>query len=478
MIYKVEDNTGEGTGSVGIVSQRRAPGTWTSQLAWEADEQVGDAQPASLINTIEYVDPDTDERIPWVFTRDKIYARRDGEWRSILLPALRAFASEQTGYAAAVHNTFLYLSLGGGLFEQLSNGSLIDVGPTKGENLPFGRRGEVVSAESYPGKMFLAVDHAQEDGAFGPNQWSSILQFSGHDSIDPLYEGGWGRRIRWTFVQRIPSAQKISSGYEEHGMVSRLWFQEGGDLMWLDLARQGDNPLTDPYYQSAPEGLLYMSRIYANLDDRQKVFSSLKIISESLDGGPGVGSPDGEAWVEVGAIADQVNPSEYPPIVGGFFNQSPSQERFLTDYSADAVVPMRGRFLSLLLSLNIIPSRNGGEPVSIKAALVESLLGLPVKYAFSPLFLARDDELDLNGDPQDAPMATALAFVDQLETHADGLQMFTLHSVSPTLHGKKVIIAAPEIRPKAIASGPASTEEQTAKEAWIGSMNVIQVILN
>ena len=471
-LVKVEDNSG--LDRTNVVAEARSPGTWIAQAAWGGDEFLGDAPPASLVNTIEFEEPNSGQRVAWAFVRDKIFARGDNAdnvWRSVLLEALKKFASDRTGYAAAVHNTFLYLSLAGGLLEQLTNGTLVDVGPTKGVGMPSLRTGEIASVESYPGKMFVAVDAGFDLSRIGTG-YSSVLQMTGLDSHDVLYEAGRGRRIRSTFAQRIPFRAAGGASQNDHGLVNRLWIQEGFDLMWLDLPQQGVSPLNDPYYQFAPEGFVQMSRIYAHLDDKLKAFSSLKVVADSLDSDVDTGAPNGGSWIEplVSSSGDQ--DTNLDPAFGGFISVGPSQEIFLTNYTPDQIVPVRGRFLSVRLMLNSV---SGVEVPEIRGALVESLLGLPVKYAFSPTFLLRDDELDLNQDPQ--TFGTALSIADQLETWADRLEMFTLHSISPTLDGKKVVIASPEMRPKGISSESAATPEQLAKEAWIGSISIIQVIL-
>ncbi|KKN64477.1 hypothetical protein LCGC14_0490900 [marine sediment metagenome] len=465
ILVKLEDNNA--SGSTGLVSETRKPGTWTEQLGWGGDEWMGDSEPSSLVSGIEYVDPRTDARVAWATSRGELFARESGEipglWASILLPELKAFASERTGKAVAVWNASLFLTLAGGLLEKLSGNQLIDVGPTKDKGLPLWRRGEIEALASYPGQLFVATSPPPSTGTF-----STITRLTGLDSHDPIYESGPWRRITDMIVQRMPAELSFV------GVNSRLWFQEGTDLMWVDLPNQGANPLTDSNYQYAAEGYVESSRIYANLDDRLKVYSSLKVVSDGLQ--PAVadpGGPDGTVWIDPEYEVDADNGAgSLTAVYGGRINISPSHEVYLTNYDNDAVVPVRGRYLRTRLKLNSI--LDTVTPV-VRATLIESLLGLPNKYSFRGTVLFEDKQLDLNNNPYTDE--TAWEQAGKLQEYAERGEVFTLECISPTLDGAKVIVSPAEVGPLAESTDSVTTEEGVVIERLLGTLPIIQVIL-
>ena len=466
VLVKLEDNNA--SGSTGLVAETRKPGTWAEQLGWGGDEWMGDSQPSSLVSAIEYVDPNTEARAAFATSRGELFTRETGTipglWASVLLPELKAFASERTGKALAVFNTALYLTLAGGLLERLTGGNtLTDVGPTKGVGLPIWRDGEIEALATYPGQLFVATRPPDFTTGF-----STITRLTGLDNHDPIYEGGWARDINDMVIQRIP----ITAGFV--GASSRLWIHEGGNLMWLDLANQGSNPLTDNNYQFAAEGYVESSRIYANLDDRTKVYSSLKIVSDGLDNTvTDPGGPDGTVWIDPEYEVDSdVGAGWMTDFYGGRIDESPSQEIFLTNYDNDQVAPVRGRYLRTRLKLNSIKDK---ETPVVRAHLIESLIGEPNKYSFKATVLFEDDILDLRNDPYTDDQAWEQA--GRLQEYAKQLEIFTLKAPSSTMDGAKVIIAPPEVLPIAISEDAVTTAEGVAKERLIGTLSIIQVIL-
>ena len=466
VLVKLEDNMS--TGDTGLVSETRTPGTWAAQAAWGGDEQLGDSDPSALVNAIEYVDTN-DARIAWATTRSELFAREGGAipglWAGVLLPELKRFASERTGHALAIFNTSLYLSLAGGLLERLTGGNtLTDVGPNKGVGMGLNRIGEIEALETYPGQLFCVVDVPP-----GTSGYSSVTRLTGLDNHDVIYQAGWARRIRDIKIQRIPSALAFV------GLNSRIWLEEGDELVWLDLPNQGDDPITDVNYQFAAEGYVSGSRIYANLDDRQKVFSSIKVVSDRLNvpAVAGVGEPDGQHWIEPEYQLDTDEEGlAWTAVFGGNIELSPSEEIFLTNYDNDQVVTVRGRYLRVRLRLNT--TRPKISPV-LRALLVESLIGVPHKFSFKATLLFEDGQLDLLDQPYTDTQAWQQA--GRLQEYAEQLEVFTLKAPSSTLDGAKVIISPPEMAPLAISEDTVTTAEQEATERQIGTLSLIQVIL-
>ena len=469
ILVKHEDN--RSSGSTGLVSEARTPGTWAAQAAWGGDEQLGDAEHSGMVNAIEYVNPGNDARNSWVLTRGELFARATGAipalWAGILLPELEAFASERTGFALAVFNTSLYLSLAGGLLERLTGGNtLTDVGPTKGVGLPTNRRGEIQSLVSYPGQMFVAIAPTGSGGGF-----STITRLTGLDSHDPIYEAPYNRSIGDMIAQRIPTNNTVFSRTN-----NKLWFREGESLMYVDLPSQGSNPLNDQNYQFAAEGYVSSSRIYANLDDRLKVFSGVKLVTDGVryDGDD---EPEFNTWVhsEYQVDDDEEDDVEVPSSWTDFpsdFILSPSEEVFLTNYTPEQIVPVRGRYIKLRHYLN---STEYDKTPIIRACLLESLIHQPAKYAFKMTVLFEDNQIDLLDQAYTDSRAWQQA--GRLEEYAERLELFTLHAPSSTLDGAKVLISPAEVAPVGISDDTVTTNQGTSTERLIGTLSIIQVVL-
>lgn len=473
ILVKCEDN--RSSGSTGLVAEARVPGTWTAQAAWGGDEQLGDAEHSGMTGAIEYVNTGNDARNVWCFSRGELFGRATGAipglWAAPLLPELKAFASERTAKVTAVFNTALYLSLAGGLLERLTGGNVLtDVGPTLGVGLPERRVGEIEALVSYPGQLFVATSPP-----VGATMFSTVTRLRGLDSHDPIYETGNNRRITAMISQRIPARVGL------FGPASRLWIHEGNSLVWIDLPTQGLNPITDPNYQFCGEGFVSSSRIYANLDDRRKVFSSLKVISDSLLSTTGTGRPQATRWIDPLYQLDTDDDSgNWTAAFGGRLTVSPSQEIFLTNYTPDQVVPLRGRFLRVRQALNSITDVT--SPV-VRAQLLESLVHQPAKYAFNLTVLFEDNQLDLLDHQVPSPGPSGDLFTlawrqaGQLEEFAEQMEVFTMRAPSSTLDNAKVIIATPEVAPIGISTDTVTTEEGRTTEKLIGTLSIIQVTL-
>lgn len=481
VLYKAEQGYITGVGALAqraLLSHEWGDTDWT---AFGADELIGHDKDEKIVNLLEHLDPDTEVRIPWIITEGRLTARRDGVWRSVKLDELRAFASKFTGKVALSWNQFLYLSLGGGLLEQFSNGVLIDAGPGRELN-PFEWTSSVAfeleAGATYPGRLFVAANELAGDT--GDMASSLVFQTTGNNAWDCIYQGPhaslasgtYNPRIRDLFVQSVPSA--------DGRKVNRLWMLQGKDLVWLELPQQGSGPLTDPAYSMAIEGAIESSKIYADVDDRNKVFSSLKLITDDVDGTQdadnyALGQSVIRADYEVDNEGDVVSGNLWEPVDQNFFDTSPSQERFITDYFTDDTVDsVRGKYLKYRLRMRRTFGQGGDRP-RVRAVLVESLVGLPVKYSFSQLVLFEDRQLDLRNHADD--YATALAKIDALEGYADTPEVFTLESIAPALDGAKVVIASPEIQPVEMAEAAAASEDGITQEAYIGDLKMIQLVL-
>jgi hypothetical protein len=317
----------------------------------------------------------TPRRYPWVFT-EKEFGEIQWDsvagidlWVPVALDELAALKSVLNGKAHAVHNRYLWFSMGERI-ERYQNEQLEDVGPTLDEGLPENRRGNCVKLLSYPGQMLAAFDA-------GASGYSSILSYTG---------GGWHE------VYRAPKGQRIwdIDTQSIEGDADRLWVCQGDDVLWLPIDL---NPLTNADYSYTWESVLYSCRVWGGMQDVLKFWKSLKLVSQDLASGQVVYGDykiEGEAtWHTLPAA----------------FDTSMFQEILLT-YAYD----QSGRYIEL--RLRSLTNDATKTPV-ILGTVIESLMRFEVKFVWSINFRLASNDLDLAGNPDPLGYSEKLALLDE-----------------------------------------------------------------
>jgi hypothetical protein len=100
----------------------------------------------------------------------------------------------------------------------------------------------------------------------------------------------------------------------------------------------------------------------------------------------------------------------------------------------------------------------------MKASLVEALIKLQIKWQTIATFRVRDDDQDLQGDPELISVDTKL---NQLETWAGAPTLLSVASTSKRLNGKSVFIEAQSLR-------PVSEYHHDGNETYIWTMSMVE----
>src|SRR3990172_1925694 len=211
-IWRVDNST--------VKASVAAPVGWGSNLTFGSAEDIGDTWEKAN-RGVEYVDPETDEKIPWIVKQGSVWAKKDvsgtKRWDVLALPEMQTVASESTGRAALVHNTTLYFSLQNGL-EQYFESVVTDLGPTKDRGLPALQLAPASALLGYPSRFFMTVDA----GATG---YSSVFMQNGLDRWEQHYRApALGKRIRDVAYDVVPGSTP-----------DRLWVLQGQDMIWLNM---------------------------------------------------------------------------------------------------------------------------------------------------------------------------------------------------------------------------------------------------
>jgi hypothetical protein len=307
---------------------------------------------------------DASETNPWVFTENNVYEIQASSSYVAVPLAVRELASlrgANTGKATTMNDVYLYFSLGEEKLEQYYNRSLNDVGPDLGAGLPSDRRGHISALASYPGGVYMAVD-AGDDG------YSSVLVRSGGGLHEVYRAPQPGVRIEDIAIEPISGSKR-----------QRLWISQYGDLVWVPVAL---NPENSEDYRFCHDAMLQVGKAFSSLQDVEKFFKSIKLISEDLS--------DGEQWVEVDWRVDGA--SSWTTISNDYVTSTSQEEDFSSGHSTEGVyVEVRLRFYT---------NDNTKTPV-VLGIMIEALTRVPVKFAWDLTIMLKDRERNLIGDIDD-----------------------------------------------------------------------------
>lgn len=411
------------------VAKATATATWGTNLTFGTGISVGDTE-EKITALTEYINPDTGEKICWVFKTGSVYAIKSDKPDKIPLDEMRAVMSFHNGKAVLTHNVYLYFSL---LYsvERYFSGVLDDIGPTSGRGLPEGRRGPIVDMAGYPGRWFAAVD--------GGDGYSAILCHNGagwHEYYRSAVPGLRIRRMRFQVV---------------HGTLpDRLWFSEGNQIKWLAFPSEATDATQDSNFPYTWESAVESSRMYAGLMDIRKLYDSIKVSADDL--------VEDEQWIEVDYKLDEESATWTQidsPIV-----TSPSQEEPLSE-----IVSLTGRWI--IIRVRTLTTDMNKTP-KLRSVLVNSVSRIPIRYGWAPTVRLADGDKDLQGEPDEiVSLDEKLALLDEW---SESLEALTLDSVFTPFHGKRVFLEGPDLSPYKDEGG------DIPKEGFIATIPMTMVL--
>jgi len=401
---------------------------WGVDLTFAAGIPTGDLED-KYSGIVQYIDPSYGDKILWCLKRGSLYALKDDKPDMVQLDEMRAVMSEKNGRAFLVHDVYMYWSLLDGI-ERYYNDVIDDVGPNRDRGLPADRQGPCFHMVGYPGRYYAAYDA-------GPSGYSSILMSSGSRDWHEVYRcDEAGQRIRRLHIQVIPGDK-----------VDRLWFLCGQDLLWLPISL---NPTQDVNYPFTHEGTLITSRMYCGMQDILKLWYAFKVMADRLE--------EDVCWIEVDYKIDDED-DDWTMIEKPYI-ESPKQTETIggvDKWETGGFCILRMRFQS---------SDYTKTPL-LRATVTKSISRLPIKHGYACAARLRDEDVDLQGDPDDREDVDDKILL--LDKWANSLTVLKMRSVSKAFDDLDVFIDDTRLRLYFDSEGQEI-------EGYIGTIPITQVL--
>ena len=371
----------------------------------------------------------------WVLKEDSQWAVQNDIPDQIPLREMSSVRSAKNGVGHLVHGVYLYFSLIGGSLERYFRNNLDDVGPSQDFGLPANRQGPIVDMAGYPGIFLCAVDG-------GTANYSSILVTRGSRDWHEIYRSPEkGKRIRNLGFQVIPGTT-----------LDRLWFSQGTDALWLPFPSDTTDPFRDSNYLFTHEGHLITSWMYADMQDVQKLFKSVKVFAENVTASAQVIQADYQT-------DGDTETSTWNNLNGAFDTVPVEEVDLVADPVANGVTGRRVRF-----RFRFETNSNTSSP-RMKATVAEMLGKVGQKYQYSFSFRAQDNAEDLQNRNDFARVETD---VTQLETWANAPTPLTFRNLHSPFDNKTVMI-------QSLDFNPVSRDPAAQQETLVGSMTVVEI---
>ena len=280
----------------------------------------------------------------------------------INLDELRTTAEEWNAKTQDTSNVYLVFAWLNGM-QRYYNTQLEGKGPDHDEGLPFIRQGRVSKIISYPSHIFISVD--AEDG------YSQVLMFN---------TSGWHE------IYRAPNKGERIIDMEFQPIYGtrpdRLWMQVGDDMVWLSMPSKILYALQDTEAEYTHEAVLVSSWMTAGMTDVEKLWQSLKVMAEYLDGE--------NCWVE----ADyQVDEEEVWHPIENWYTESPSQKEELEPNGS-----VNGKKLRYRLRLQ---TTDYHKTPKVNVVVLEAVGRVDIKYSYAFYFRNIKYKRDLNAEFED-----------------------------------------------------------------------------
>lgn len=422
---------GQNSDATGIVSVSSAtPTAYATDLTFAAVISIG--YKYEFINGLEVYPNDSGTEALWVYKEELAYSVTTTA-TGIKLDEMRHLRSRDNGKANLVHNVYSYFSLGNGL-QRYYGGSIDSVGPNLDEGLPADRQGKIVQLLGYPGRVMAIID----GGASG---YSSLLERSG-SGWHEVYRAPLGEKLKAMALQVIPGTT-----------IDRLWLYQGNISIWLPIASSGVDELNDSAYTYTCEGAIILSRMHSGMFDVQKLIRLIKIWADQL----AWSEDDSTARIQINLDYRLDDDTAWTAITGTLI-QSP-----MSTLDMVSVFGLAGKRIQLRIRLQ---SDDNTQTPILKAAIVEAVIRINVKYMYNLTFRVMDDEPTLTPREMDEDSITAAGMsamtkLAQIESwaDADADSLIYMTSNSPLYNGKYVFINPPVTRQ--IALDPDSSKQWT-----------------
>ena len=412
-----------------VAVERATAQAWGTDLTFGTDIVVG-TRDDKITGMDKYGSPE----VLWVLKEASQWAVQNDIPDQIPLREMASVQSTKNGKGHLVHGVYLYFSLLHSL-ERYFRNNLDDVGPSLDFGLPADRQGPIVDMVGYPGIFFAAIDG-------DTSNYSSILVSSGSRDWHELYRAPQtGQRIRNLYFQVIPGST-----------VDRLWFSQGTDVLWLPFPSDTLDPFRDSNYLFTHEGHLVTSWMYADLQDVQKLFKSMKVFAENLSSSAQV--------IQADYQTDGDTETSTWNNLNGTFDTVPVEEiDLVSDPVASGVTGRRVRF-----RFRFETNSNTSTP-RMKATVAEMLGSVAQKYSYSFSFQVEDFEKDLLG----------IRSGDRAETKATQLETWATNPTALTFRSERSPFDSKTVKLTSLELDPLEVDPSGQLEKLTGSLTVVEI---
>ena len=268
------------------------------------------------------------------------------------------------------------------------NTQLEGKGPDHDEGLPFDRQGRTSQIISYPSNFFISIDG-------GDTGYSCVMQFNQSGWHEIYRAPNVGERILDMAFQPIYGSRP-----------DRLWLNVGDDVIWLTMPSKILYAIQDQYAEYTHESVLISSWHTAGMMDIEKLWQTLKIMADYLDGK--------NCWVEADYQTDEEK--EWHPIKN-WYVVSPSQKEELSPNSS-----VNGKKLRYRLRLQ---STDMHKTPKVNVVVLEAVGRVDIKMSYNFYFRNIKHKRDLNAEFEDIE---PLDVQDVLDRWANDLKKLRLNS--------------------------------------------------
>ena len=280
----------------------------------------------------------------------------------INIDELQTTAEIHNGKAVNTADVYLLWGWLNGL-QRYYNTQLEGKGPDHDEGLPFERQGRVSQIISYPSNFFISID--AEDG------YSCVMQFN---------QSGWHEIYR----APNPGERIYDMGFQPiYGeRPDRLWLNVGDDIIWLAMPSKILYAIQDINAEYTHESVLVSSWHTAGMTDIEKLWQTMKIMADYLDGV--------NCWVE----ADyQVDEEEQWHPIENWYTVSPSQKEDLNPYGS-----VNGKKLRYRLRLQ---TTDYHKTPKVNVVVLEAVGRIDIKMSYNFYFRNIKYKRDLTAEFED-----------------------------------------------------------------------------
>lgn len=280
----------------------------------------------------------------------------------INLDELQTTADEHNAKAIGTTNVYLLWSWLNGV-QRYYNTQLEGKGTDHDEGMPKDMRGRVTQILPYPSNFFISID-AGDDG------YSSIMMFNGNGWHNLYRAPNKGERIHDITFQPIYGDRP-----------DRLWAQVGDNVIWLAMPSKILYALHDPQAEYTHESVLVSAWITGGMAEVDKLWQSLSIMADYLDGV--------NCWIEADYQIDDED--AWHPIPTNPYDTSPQQEE---NFAADNE-SVNGKKLRYRLRLQTTDMH---KTPKVNVVLIKAVGRVDIKYSYSFAFRNIKYKADLTGE--------------------------------------------------------------------------------